>query len=137
MKKKTAIIVIPVIIILIATICSCRKNTVSDDKAVLEKYLLSKEYKYLVLESAHSDEKTVYAGFTTKQEGKRTKEDEVGFANEIKLLKTDMESYLQHNYNDSLPYVPDVKIAVLNDDAYPVTIYMTNHSTIYSDAPVY
>lgn len=139
MKKKTAIIACPIILIMLIAIIliSYYKNANSSDKNILEKYLLSKEYKYLVLESAHSNEKNVYTEFSIKQDGKRSKEDEEVFANEVMQLKTDMEYFLQNNYNDALPYVPTVKVAVLNDDAYPVTIYMTNYSTIIGSAPVY
>ena len=135
MKKKTALIACSVIlIILIAMICLCQKSDNSSDENILEKYILSKEYKYLVLESAHSGKENVYAEFSINPEGIRLEED---FANDLKQLKNDMEYFLQHNYSDALPLVPDVKIAVLNDDVRPVTIYMTNHSTIYSNAPVY
>ena len=138
MKKKTAIIACPVILIgIIAIIISlCHKNVNSNEKTILEKYLLSKEYKYLVLESAHSGKKNVYAGFSIPHEEIRP-EEEKGFANEVKQLRTDMEYFLQQNYSDSLPLVPNVKIAIETDAGYPVTIYMANHSMIYSHAPVY
>ncbi|HIH35761.1 MAG TPA: hypothetical protein HA255_04850 [Methanosphaera sp.] len=120
MKKKILLIFIATLAI-ITSISLIRWYSHNEFK----RYLKSQKYQYLSVLGGGTDKKQVRATIIINMDAFEHEEE---FIKEVQKCKCDIEQYIENKYTEFLPSIPNVEIAILNDDFGPYTIHLANNS---------